>query len=227
MRTRTPLALLLALAGLASCRLIIDYEEALPICGPHEKDCIPCIISEDECGTPPACKRWVCVAARCRAYDADVGTPCPGGGYCVFPQSGPECVTCLEDAHCPSGMLCGGGECHRCDDGIQNGDERGVDCGGKDCPTVCTGDICEQDRPCQSGHCADGRCCITACDEICAYCDNDGICQNVPRGEDDAPLCHSPRACSGNGLCLLRDGEDCTSSQQCLSFSCANLKCAP
>ncbi|HMR10676.1 MAG TPA: hypothetical protein PKA88_33090 [Polyangiaceae bacterium] len=50
---------------------------------------------------------------------------------------------------CPAGQ-----SCH---DGIKNGPESDVDCGG-DCPPCALGKTCSSARDCVSGRCADGEC---------------------------------------------------------------------
>jgi hypothetical protein len=44
-----------------------------------------------------------------------------------------------------------------CTDGLKNGDEVGVDCGGS-CTTLCTGDRCTADDQCASAKCTNGTC---------------------------------------------------------------------
>src|SRR5437868_720460 len=52
----------------------------------------------------------------------------------------------------------------RCDDGIGNGDETDVDCGGS-CPACATGSACTGGADCASLVCAAGRCAAAACDD--------------------------------------------------------------
>lgn len=211
------------MAGLANCQLIIGWEPVDLICPPGDADCVPCIVEAD-CGTPPPCKWWACVAGRCKTYDSPSGTTCPDG-YCND-KTPPECVQCLQNEHCPAGSYCGGRTCARCDDGLKNGDERGVDCGGH-CPG-CLGDFCGDGSPCRSGYCVDGHCCQGPCTEECSVCGADGTCNFTPKYQPDiSPLCEGKKACNGGGLCLLRDGEFCIDPSECISSNCQNGKCAP
>lgn len=119
-----------------------------------------------------------------------------------------------------------------CSDGVQNGDEAAVDCGGS-CPAcapgvacctgascasgscvsaVCTrlplGAPCSSGAECNSSFCVDGYCCNTMCTPNCQACNvTPGTCTNVPAGH--APShgsCITCGLCNGSGMC-------CTMSQ--------------
>lgn len=83
----------------------------------------------------------------------DCGGSCPkcGGG-----------MNCRTDADCPAGQSCAGFSCRTnpptCADGIQNGDETGVDCGGATCPK-CGGTSCRSDADCPAGQACAGFSC--------------------------------------------------------------------
>jgi hypothetical protein len=67
--------------------------------------------------------------------DSQAGTACNQGGGAVCDGSG-ACVECTESGHCPPGEACVGNTCEpaaTCSDGLQNGGEVGIDCGGP-CP---------------------------------------------------------------------------------------------
>ncbi|MEM9847597.1 MAG: fibronectin type III domain-containing protein [Bacteroidota bacterium] len=88
------------------------------------------------------------VRANCDAQSSDFSaiqnfTAGDGGG-----GSDPTCEDGIQNGD-ETGVDCGGSDCPSCDtptceDGIQNGDETGVDCGGSDCP------------PCDTPTCEDG-----------------------------------------------------------------------
>ena len=63
-------------------------------------------------------------------------------------------VECLTGTMCPSGV-CTGNACQApmCNDGVKNGGETGVDCGGGVCPTCPNGMPCTFDADCTSGKC--------------------------------------------------------------------------
>lgn len=76
-----------------------------------------------------------CLATNCAGEDIGGGPQDDGGG-----GSTPTCNDGIQNGN-ESGVDCGGSLCDpcagpgpTCDDGIQNGDEQGMDCGGPDCP---------------------------------------------------------------------------------------------
>ncbi len=81
----------------------------------------------------------------------------------------------------------GGGGSATCDDGVQNGDETGIDCGGS-CPDVCDlcdnaleGTTCDDGDACTTGETYDADCnCVGG---ILQDTDNDGTCD----AQDDCP----------------------------------------
>ncbi|CAK9096204.1 Hypothetical protein SCF082_LOCUS45180, partial [Durusdinium trenchii] len=77
----------------------------------------------------------------------------------------PNNATCTVKHDCDSN-LCFEGSCVSCDDGVQNGRETDVDCGGPDCLLRCEDQSqCVSNSDCQSNRCEDG---------VCASC-SDGI----------------------------------------------------
>jgi len=121
-----------------------------------------------------------------------------------------------------------------CDDGIHNGNERDVDCGGDCAP--CAGELgasCSSDSDCDSGHCAldDGVCCDTRCDLECEAClsaktgSPDGFCDFVLSGIDPDGECDAtePTSCgaSGSGCsgtrtsCVLFDSDTFCAAAVC------------
>ncbi len=112
---------------------------------------------------------------------------------------------CIDDAECDSGVCdIDSGECldPSCDDGVQNGDETDVDCGGPDCASCDSGSDCNEASDCASGICAEGTCANPSCD--------DGI-QN--RDETDVDC--------GGGICdSCADGLNCIANRDCNSGVC-------
>jgi len=90
-----------------------------------------------------------------------------------------------------------------CDDGIQNGDETDVDCGGS-CDTGCgSGQGCDNADDCVSGECGDdGMCTPPTCD--------DGV-QNGDETDVD---------CGGSCDTDCDDGEGCSGGDDCISGMC-------
>jgi hypothetical protein len=89
----------------------------------------------------------------------------------------------------------------RCDDGVRNGDEADVDCGGKSCDRCVGSDLCGGDDDCQSGHCDAGHCRAPSCDDGI----KDGFEIDVDCGE-------------GCGKCAT--GKTCDNNEDCASASC-------
>jgi hypothetical protein len=215
----------LTVTAMAGCQLIIaldDYYLA-PDCPVGAALCAPCNDAAD-CGPADACHTWSCVEHLCQPIDATAGTACTGG-VCsdVSPST---CVPCNEEADCAQpGGHCHEHACFRCDDGVENGDELEIDCGGA-CPQ-CIGLSCSTGPECKSGFCADGVCCNAPCDAICVSC-FDGDCVNVPKYQSDPPLCFGDgKLCNGGGECRLGDGGICVSDVECVSAKCINMTCLP
>jgi hypothetical protein len=134
-----------------------------------------------------------------------------------------------------------------CTDGIKDGNETDVDCGGGTCPPcalgkmcnvgsdcasgsctsgVCTslmanGSACTSASQCGSGFCTGGVCCNTACNGACVACDrpgNLGTCGPAPAGT----ACSSA-SCSGN---MLTVETSCDGAGNCASGAML-INCAP
>ena len=63
-------------------------------------------------------------------------------------------MRCAVNADCSSG-LCTYGTCVSCSDGVQNGDETGIDCGGSVCDRCVDGMGCSASTDCSSAQCED------------------------------------------------------------------------
>jgi len=92
-----------------------------------------------------------------------------------------------------------------CDDGVQNGNETDVDCGGGTCGQCTQGQGCGAEGDCTTGFCFDAVCCDVACGATCTSCNLPGTvgsCTVVPAGEpDDACPAEPESSCSTTGLC--------------------------
>lgn len=97
-----------------------------------------------------------------------------GDGICVDNtcEAGESCEV---GADCASGV-CGEGVCQApaCNDGVMNGYETDVDCGGHQCDPCGNGSVCTSDEDCSdSSFCsASGTC--GACDRACTACTDGG-----------------------------------------------------
>jgi len=138
--------------------------------------------------------------------DVDCGGSCPDGcddgEMCL---EGPDCTSKVCD---PDDGTCTG---RTCEDGVQNGDETGVDCGGDSCDPCPDGRDCVDDDDCDSGVCVDGMCVPPACDD------------GVQNGDETDVDC-------GGGTCPgCDDGEMCLMGMDCMSMVCDpdDMTCTP
>lgn len=140
---------------------------------------------------------------------------------------------------------------NKCDDGVQDCDETGVDCGGTACK-VCGGDPCMFNGDCKSDTCVmEGYCCAETCKEPCTACDlpgAEGKCEPLQDGFisgcEPGSACYQGECNSGNAVgdtcmkngdcqsndcvdavCLGGQGWYCTSDDQCASGSCNESAC--
>jgi len=176
------------------------------------------------CGTNGKCdgaagcdvyaKGTVCAAEHC---DANVYTPaglCTASGACVAPDAvrcapfacnGTKCfVACTADANCSSGNVCNANSCGLKMDGA----------------------FCADRKECQSGNCAQGVCCATACASVCKSCalpTSMGLCINVPDSQPDpAGTCLDGGAttCGNNGRCQAGACQSYAQGTPCQPASC-------
>lgn len=126
--------------------------------------------------------------------------------------------TCSSNTDCES-RHCREGQCQRatCDDGRQNQDEAGVDCGGSGCPRCAEGASCAANADCSTGVCSEAGCApgVARCCKP-ASCD-DGIAN----GTEPVVDCGDERC----GPCP--DASPCTADAQCASQSCQQGRCQP
>ena len=172
------------------------------------------------------CDEGTCVAATCvdgeqngNETDVDCGGACGAcddGLSCNLPEdctSGvcDDGLSCNLPEDCTSGV-CDDGSCAvpTCDDGVQNGTETDVDCGGA-CGACDDGLSCNLPEDCTSGVCEGGSCAVPTCD--------DGV-QNG--NESDVDCGGACGACDDGLMCNLPD--DCTSGV-CEGGSCAAPTC--
>jgi Cys-rich repeat protein len=161
------------------CRERADCTDPnFPFCETDTNTCVECkfdINCRD--GVFGGGTRRFCVGNRCVACeeDGDCAAPTPA---CVDNR----CVACSEDAHCPEGDVCAGNACVACGpvpvagseragaaqegtcpgacaNGVKDGDESDVDCGGPDCLPCGVGQGCGDDSDCfSSASCVDNVC---------------------------------------------------------------------
>jgi hypothetical protein len=249
MRTRHAGAaalLLLPLAGLA-CQYIVGLEPAMldpNLCWNealgHVIECTDagadggtgggCETAESCADPGDPCKARTCVDHACGVATAPSGTPCAGGichdGACCIPRACTDLG--LQCGAAPDG--CGG--MLDCNDGVKNGDETDVDCGGSvdagalACPPCAQANACVQDADCATGFCVDGVCCESSCDTQCYACGQAGavgLCRPLPHGMEDGScsLSNGDRACDGVGACRGFTGAQCKVGSNCFSGTCS------
>jgi hypothetical protein len=171
-------------------------------------------VNDDDCPASGACWQASCDGGACGEAPAPAGTDCDANGGVLCDGEG-GCVECLSNDDCPT-MLCQVGQCApaSCGDGIKNGDEADVDCGGQ-CPDKCDdGQSCGGGDDCESGVCTNNVCMAPSCfdglqngDETDVDCG--GSCQQKC---DDGQSCDAPGDCVG-GIC---------SQGTCASPSCSD-----
>jgi hypothetical protein len=112
------------------------------------------------CAAGRDCASGVCAGGKCAAptcsdgvrNGGETGTDCGGPGCTAKCAEGAGCAEGRRD--CASGM-CAGGACAAptCEDGLKNGDETDVDCGGGFCPQCRGQRACWRDSDCKSESC--------------------------------------------------------------------------
>jgi hypothetical protein len=167
-----------------------------------------------------------------------------------FAPTYPEGIPCSERDTCPPGMLCDGRDhvCRRelmpgctrddecesgicdtttgtcapasCSDGVQNGAETDIDCGGSACAACANGGRCQRASDCQSGACNQSTCAPESCGDGAVQageeCDGAGASATC-----DADCTHP--AC-GDGVVNAVAGEACdTADGPCCSDTCTSL----
>jgi hypothetical protein len=185
---------------------------------------IPCGGPADCPGSDTGCRTRTCESFVCGYEDAPAGSPCGESGGTVCDGNG-ACVM-------PG-----------CTDGVQNGSESDVDCGGPDCPGCAHGSICFENGDCASNFCdgtggaggvggaaggagstVAGVCAPCSDESDCApnACD-DGVCGSICQDDED---CATTAWCD-DGHCAAKkpEGEDCAAAVECTSGFCADGVC--
>lgn len=111
--------------------------------------------SASDCPSAGLCELAACENGVCTVVAQPLGTSCSAG---VCDGIG-QCWECLADADCAPGDQCASNNVcvSPCMNGVQDGDETGVDCGGS-CFFPCQGPPCAGDLDCASAYCKKGIC---------------------------------------------------------------------
>jgi MYXO-CTERM domain-containing protein len=105
---------------------------------------------------------------------------------------------------------------------------------------VAQGAACESQAECATGHCVDGVCCESACDDACSACTlantgkPSGTCALSLAGkdphadcaDDGSPACTKNGLCDGKGACASYAAKPCTPSACTDGDDCASGHCA-
>jgi len=148
-------------------------------------ECTPATVEAD-CGASSTCDLVECTNGSCANTPATLGTPCTDNGGEICDGQG-SCVVAT------------------CMDGVVDGGETDVDCGGA-CPACSNGLMCLTGADCASGVCTGGGC--TPCGTN-ADCDPSSYCDGA------TSACVPDEA----------NGEVCTEAAQCSSGACADGFC--
>ena len=113
---------------------------------------------DDVPGDGNACTSDVCTSGAPSNPPLPVDTACNqnGGSVC---NGGGACVECTSGAQCATGV-CAGNACQAasCADGVENGSETDIDCGGMACLPCASGKTCLTAADCQTASCTGGVC---------------------------------------------------------------------
>jgi len=197
------------------------------------------------CGTGTDCNSGFCTdGVCCNAACNGTCEACDLGGSvsaCTPYAAGTDPETeCNPD-------VCGGTSACRCSNGVQDGAETAIDCGGGTCNDCPQGSPCLVGSDCTTGFCADGLCCNTACGAACEGCDfpgSEGTCTVYAPGTDPDSECNNPPGdlCNGANACRCNDGSqngsetdvdcggatcnDCINGKTCLAGSAPTASAA-
>lgn len=195
------------------------------------------------CSAPADCSSNACADSVC--CDMACEKPCYG---CAQAKTGAPDGACApvpagkdpaSECNSPAGDVCNGaGQC-RCHDGIQDGDETGVDCGGScaacggtctdgildnketdvdcggSCPQCAVGKGCLVNADCKSGSCKHGLC---ACTDPMACT---GRCGTIMDACGNPATC--PATCPPNFTCGAGGNCICTAPSPCTANHCGMI----
>jgi hypothetical protein len=151
------------------------------------------------------CTGGVCAVATCSdgvRNGGESGVDCGGPTACPRCPIGQGCVSAMDcvNANCDFGSMTCAATTASCSDGILNGSETDVDCGGA-CPSCPNGAHCQLDADCAGGSCSAGIC-ATATTFSCTDGVKDG-------DETDIDCGGSCPGCAFGGRCFV--STDCFS----------------
>jgi plastocyanin len=160
-----------------------------------------------------ACTEEVCGPEGPATNPAALGTTCSSNGGKVCDGTG-QCVECNDAEQCAPEELCSGGACvpASCSDGVKNGDETALDCGGS-CNGCPDGQACLAGGDCANGYCNLAMQCATP---TCT----DGAKNGSESDIDCGGMCPD---CANGKSCAV--GADCASGYCNGALMCATPTC--
>jgi hypothetical protein len=236
-----------------SCSWPLSYNPKSCITGTTDvsSGCADCWAAFIECGKDacalqciaPTSECYKCVAAAC---DASLAT-CIG-----LALDGDACSSDLDCVH----GACVGGKCTtRCQNGVKDGDESDVDCGGA-CAGCGEGYACDTGNDCQSRFClnkqcrqptcsdgyqngyesdvdcgqdcpcANGKMCFGDADCASGYCNSTSVCAAPSCGDGVQNQTETDVDCGGSSGCpKCGPGKGCESNADCMSGTCTSGAC--
>jgi len=110
-----------------------------------------------------------------------------------------------------------------CSNGVQDGDETDIDCGGSTCPACLDGAACVGDGDCQSVFCSARQLCAPVDGRVtCGTEGEEGAsCGDCLRNGDETDV-----DCGGDSCHPCRQGKSCVADADCLGGSCVMNACA-
>lgn len=200
------------------------------------------------CAAPGDCRSGLCGSdGRCEAAPGTCADGVENQDETDVDCGGATCDPCGIGQRCSGGSDCTTGNCDSgtcaavsasCTDGVQNGTETDVDCGGS-CGPCADGQSCGAPADCTSGYCNRGECVPLG---TCADGARNGEETDVDCGGPSCAECPNGRGCvagtdcrsgtcdtSGSNLCVNPGGPTCTDSVQNrdeTDVDCGGLYCA-
>jgi hypothetical protein len=174
------------------------------------------------CGVASDCANGVCIGGVCAAPSCADGVK---NGTETDVDCGGSCATkCAIGKVCGVNGDCGSGNCvagvcaapaPTCVDGIKNGTETDVDCGGAACPKCINGKVCTAGTDCSSGLCQGGICTAVP---TCIDGVKNGTETDVDCGGASCPKCINGKVCTAGTDCSsgLCQGGVCTAVPTCV-----------
>lgn len=129
------------------------------------------------------------------------------GAYACDGVTGVCPTSCTSTRNCAAGRFCDNGQCEQ---------------------LRTTGVACTANTQCQSGFCADGVCCNSACSGSCDRCNlagTGGTCSPAPANDPGSPACGGAVVCNGTlADCPILCTSGCPMNTYCSGMYCAAKK---